>query len=374
VPFLVFWVVALGLAAWREHRPDAKRRSLLILLFAALAAFEFALYFIGYERLPYTQTSPSLLHILTTCIKFLTMPFGPGVRFSWPVFCILLICVLGITIVVLVRTGWKQPDQRLRVSGFGCFLASMIALGLAIGLGRKEVESRYTASRWASVLLLGTAALVFWPNTRSGIQWGELLRSELGLFERQMKEGVPPYLLIHKFHIWLVPIPAAYFRRFSDAPRRAHRAFGFLKENPEFEELPVPFHPAGLQSADWREPTAYTSSPDASIEFRVPETPFVAGIRVRYTTRNADGTFPAFQLHWRNDQQPPYNYERWYSHSPVGDRIDWTRGSWVRRGDTETEMTVWVCDRVAGIRIEPDLKPCEFRISDLTLLLPKQGK
>lgn len=197
----------------------------------------------------------------------------------------------------------------------------MMTLGLAVGLGRNGFESRYItlsvpilccvylifvtylprpASDRISVLLLAAAVLAFWPSMRSGMQYGRTLRAELGSFEEQMKDGVPPYLLIHEFQPYLHP----HEERLSDylPMLRTARfgAFGFLKENPAFEEIAVPLRPAALEYADWEEPTAHTRSPFA-------------------------------------------------------------------------EITVWVCDRVAGIRIQPDYKPCEFRISQLALLLPQYG-
>jgi hypothetical protein len=221
-----------------------------------------------------------------------------------------------------------------------------------------------------SVLLLCVAVLLFWPNTRSGIQYGEVLRGELGSLERQMKNGVPPYLLIHEHRMWLHPNQQLLSDYFPMLRTARIGAFEFLKENPAFQELAVPLHPAALEYADWQEPTAYTRSSSASIEFRIPTAPYAAGIRVRYTIRNADGTLPFVTIRWRGDQQSSYIGEHYYQCSPTGDHANWQRGSRARLEDPETEMTIWVCDRVAGIRFEPDFKPCEFRISHLALLLP----
>ena len=34
-------------------------------------------------------------------------------------------------------------------------------------------------------------------------------------------------------------------------------------------------------------------------------------------------------------------------------------------------MTVWICDTLDQIRIYPDKRPCDFSISEVTLLLPE---
>jgi hypothetical protein len=391
VPFLGLWLVALALAAGREQRPDAKRRSLLILLFCVLVAVEFVLYFVGYERVPYHPTSPGIRHTLKTGTEFLTMAFGTAVRFFWPASGILLIGTLGVTVLVLVHAAWKQPGERLRAFGFACFLASISTLGIAVGLGRDGFEPRYislsvpilccvylvltaylprTAGAWACALLLGAAAVLFWPNTRTGIQYAQKLHANLVSFERQMKNGVPPYLLIHEFHESLHPHQQLLSDYFPLLRTARIGAFGFLKENPDFREFAVPFHPAVVEDADWQEPIAYTRSSSGSIEFQIPTAPYAAGIRIRFSTRNADGTLPYFSLRWRSDPQSPYNDERYSKYTPTGDRANWLRGSWVRLGDADTDLTVWVCERVSGIRIVPDLKPSEFRVAYLTLLLP----
>lgn len=298
---------------------------------------------------------------------------------------VLAIVSFGLGAVVL-----KSAKERARAAGLLLFIGAMTTLALAVGLGRNGFEPRYVTlsvpvvcciylvasiycpprvCTYSLMALFAVPCVCFWINTHSGLRYGSSLRSELGSFERGMVKGVPPYRLVHAYLAYLHPnvqLVNDYLPMLRDANIGDFR---FLRPNPRFEEIDVPLQPFDLRHCTWKNGTATTTSSDAYIDFAVPKAIFAAGIHLTYTVENTAGTPPYFSIAWRPNTSSAFTRERSYYVSPTGDRANWERGSWARIGEPETEMNLWVCDRVEGIRIKPDLQPCVFRLSELKLLV-----
>ncbi len=203
-------------------------------------------------------------------------------------------------------------------------------------------------------------------NTRSALEYGRTSRDNLGAFQTEMRQGVPPSLLIRKYHPLLYPqqqLLADYLPMLREA---RFGAFAMLAENPPFREVEVPLEPVALSGVEWRPPIARTSSGKAYLQFRLPEDTFVEGISVAYNVENQRHVPPMFKILWNNSSGPVNGYGIW----PTGDRNNWLRGSWVQRSQPATPLTVWAGATVRDIFIIPDVESCTLRLSKLRVLLP----
>jgi hypothetical protein len=392
VPVLTLWIMAIALFGWPANTTGAGRRRVLVLVFAAFVLALVGFYFVGYQRVPYFPTSPTVRHTIKTALQFLTMAFGPAVRRWWPVSGLVTAMILTGAVLLVSAIAWRYPKERIRALGFLLFLGAMTSLGLAIGLGRNGFEPRYitlavpvlccvylistvymrrAAGNFVRLVLLAIVCLCLRRNTQSGLQYGRLLRNELGSFESEMRAGTPPYRLIHA-HLWYLHINVQVLNDYLPLLRSANVGqFRFLRDNPAFREISVPLTPVELHHSSWNGHIARTTAPDASIVFALPQSVYVDGIRLKYTVENKDGILPLFSIAWRNDHASAFTRENSYWTSPTGDRANWERGSWLRIGRPESELLFWICDRIREIRIQPDSQPCVFKLSELVLLVPK---
>ena len=392
VPVLTLWIVAIALLRSPAGvTGGGQRRAVLLLLAVFVLAFG-GLYFVGYQRVPYFPTSPSVRYTVKTALQFLTMAFGPAVKSWWPVSGLLTATILAGAALLLIALAWRRREERVRAVGFLLFLGAMSSLGLAIGLGRNGFEPRYitlavpalccvylistvymgrAAGNFVRLGLLAIVCLCFWSNTQSGLQYGRSLRKELGSFESEMRAGTPPYRLIHE-HLWNLHINVQVLNDYLPLLRSANIGqFRYLRDNPSFREISVPLTPVELHHSSWEGHTARTTAPNASIVFAIPQTLYVAGIRLKYTVEDKQGILPLFFFSWRTDDATAVTRENSYWTSPTGDRANWERGSWLRIGRPESELLFWICDRIRKICIHPDAQPCVFKLSELVLLVPE---
>lgn len=394
VPVLSLWVALLAILPTRDGTRVRRNRIILLGLFAFLLLLVL-LYFVGYQPVPYFPTSPSVGHTLKTALQFLTMAFGPAVRAWWPISGLTMALILLCTIVALGWVFWRNSKERARTAGFLLFIGAMTSLALAVGLGREGFEPRYItlsvpivccvylvasiyapmrARTYALIVLVLIPCLCFWANTRSGLEYGRSLRSELGSFEDGISKGVPPYQLVHAHLRYLHPnvqLINDYLPMLRDDKIGQFR---FLRPNPSFQQVEVPLNPVKLWNSSWKHGIAKTTSSDAYIVFALPVDISAAGIRLRYTVENETRRPPFFSIAWRGGGSSAFTTDHSYYVSPTGDRANWERGSWVRIGQPETEMNLWICARVREIQIKPDLQPCTFRLSELKLLVdPTSG-
>ncbi|KAJ3048424.1 hypothetical protein HK102_012697, partial [Quaeritorhiza haematococci] len=112
---------------------------------------------------------------------------------------------------------------------------------------------------------------------------------------------------------------------------------------------------ADVRLARWEDGAIVATGPDPWVRFDLPEPVRVAGVRIRYDHRNDDGSPARFKLAWRGAggyDAPETQYGDW--NLPTGDDL---------------VTTVWIDEPVAWIRLQPDNRPCRFRIRELTLLI-----
>ena len=97
--------------------------------------------------------------------------------------------------------------------------------------------------------------------------------------------------------------------------------------------------------------------PDPYILYALPEATFVCGIRFEYTLANEQAAPAKMQVFWRRTGRNDF----------VAEERNCTLE--VASGPQEQSETVWIYDEIDQFRIDPDTKPCEFRLSAVTLLV-----
>ncbi len=345
-------------------------------------------YLIGYERVPYHPTSSSLKHTVKTAIQFLAIGMGPAAREVWPYSGGLAMLFVLAAALVLVRTGRSS-----RLMGLLLFLIAMGSLALGLGLGRDGFEPRYVTLAipvWCGVyvafalhssrlmtagriLLFVLVALAWWPNTQFGLAYARQLRSHLGAFERDVAAGVPGFRLIQRYDEYLHPhhdVPTDYLPMLRRAGVPPYRS---LRVDPAFREIPVPFPPISTSQAIWEDGVIRSTGNAPSVVFDLPASRYVDGIRLTYSSTNRQGSLPYVSIYWKGLDQAEFTTRQFKKYSPTGDRANWERGTWKRRMNRESTMTVWICDTMKQLRLHPDFKPGVFRISELVLLVPAQN-
>lgn len=392
VPMLALWPLAL--AYLPSQWTGLERRDRRALVLVSVAAFLLsALYFVGWQAVPYHPKSHSIHQSLKTAVQFLTIGFGPASRDLWPVSGYAVILTLVLTAFMLAVVLWKQPGERARATGLLCFLGAQASLALGLSLGRDGFETRYVTLAiplwccayfaWTlygpgphGVLVRGmlavAAAAALWPNTAFGLDYAGKLRGQLRAFELDMAGGVPIHELIHRYGPWLHPhqdIVADYLLLL----RRANvGAYGRLREDPPFRAVPIKLDPLEQEQLRFSDSTAQVVGPNPALLFELPADRYVTGIRLTYQYRSEDGTLPYIGIRWKPSSQPEFVPERYYKYSPTGDRANWERGGWTRLQDPGTTLTIWICDTVRQLGITPDFRPAVFRITELSLLEPME--
>lgn len=398
VPALASWLAVAAISRWRDSSGEdtalrsASRRDATVLAAVAFAGFAMtALYFVGFEKVPYHPSSPSRRATVVTSLQFLTMGFGPAVRSMWPVSGLLLAGLLSVAAVIGVA-ALRRSDERCRALGLLAFLGAMGCLALGIGLGRDGFEPRYitlsvpallavyflftlyapggfrAAGQW-TMLIAACAAL--WPNTRFGLQYAQTLRENLAALEQDVANGKPPYKLAYEYGRWLHPHPDVvgdYLPMLRDA---GIEPYTHLANDPAFVAIPVPLAPAEIKELEWdaTTSTANVTGYRSHLMFKLGVPKRIAGIRLRYTHSKPSGGIPYVSVYWKNGRADDFDTERFTKYSATGDRANWRRGTYVRLNDSESMMTIWVLGEIDAIRIQPDFEPCTFTIHELTLLV-----
>ncbi len=389
VPAFALWLAGLAVCC----RRDRKGTSLLAGTLAALAILLSAAYFIGYERVPYHPESAGLLAALGGTVRLVSLCFGPAVVDIWHAagLTVLGLCLASALLLVLVAR--RQPRERRRVWGLLLFFGALGSLALGVGWGRatQALEPRYAVfivPIWCGVYwtwslhgpgdlnplirygLCGAMCLALWGNTQTGIAYGTNLRHVLGAFESDLRAGVPPYVLIHRYGNYLHPHHDIVTDYLPMLQRAGVGDYRLLRPNPPFQEIALRLRPSRVKNATWARGLVTTTGPDSELVFTLPEQPYVGGIRLTYSYPGHDDALTFVSLYWKPAGEKEFSYNHYSKYSPTGDRANWAHATWCRLGEAERTFTVWVCGRVAAIRLQPDFHPCACRITALTLLIP----
>jgi hypothetical protein len=132
------WLCYRGnLLARSSGSPHSRRDALITLSLAVAIVALVVLYFVGYHVEPgtavgYPVPKTGLMDQLKTGFRILCVSFGPVVvRYVRPLGLILFLLVVT-SAILLLRTWFGQPQERLRASALLLFLGAMVGLLLAV--------------------------------------------------------------------------------------------------------------------------------------------------------------------------------------------------------------------------------------------------
>lgn len=387
LPALGAWAGGTAILRWRDRAP---RQEVAALVTAAVTAGGMCVaYLIGYEAVPHHPQNLDLLRSVVTVSQALTMSFGPAVRAAWPVSGVLMIALLLATAALVCRVVWSGADRWRGLALLG-FAASIVMLAGALGLGRDGFEPRYitllvpvlivTYVAWAlyggrpgvvvCAAMCLTAAILLLPNAAAGIAYGRNLRAELGAVERAIREGEPPYRIIARHHLYLARSHGLLLD-YMDLLRQARvGAFADLRPNPPMREIDVRLEPIAEERARVEGRTIYGEGYGSSVVFDLGVERHVAGVRIRYTHRNARGWPPHLFLFWKAADEAEFSKDRSVDISPTGDRMSWEHGAWTRRSQTVGEALFWIDAPMQQIKVIPDGLAGHLEVLEFVLLVP----
>jgi hypothetical protein len=386
VPALALWLFGAAWSEARSGRPSAGRRAALIALAAVPGLVVTALYFRGFRKGSHPEAEGGLLDNVRTGVQFLTGGVGMPASWWWPLSGVVTIVLIVLALSLLGWIWTLRPEERPRIFGLVAFLTGMLAMAVAVGLGRgwsgpsAGFQERYVTMAvplwcWLIIVfrlyappfldglmlnaLFATACVLLWPNAEAGLALARGKATMARALARDIHAGAPLYVILRRYSLFLHPSQNEALKLLPMLRRARIGPFRALHDNPRFREERLPTKPAELELARWdaATSTAHVTDVDPQLIYRLPTAPRVAGIRIRYSHHNPEGKPARFQLTWLRPGQREFTDMQRYA--------NWTMPTGEGR-----ETTVWVDDFVSEFRIQPDNQPCEFHIDEIVLLKP----
>ncbi len=270
----------------------------------------------------------------------------------------------------------------------GCVLAAVISLALGSGWGRSGEDSlaglqpRYTTlailvlvviyfifasygprfmKNFMPMMLLTGACILLWPNVETAWAAGRTAHAEAEQFDRDLAAGTPLFRLVRRYTPFLHPSQESLHEALELLHQRGVGKFRSLREDPAFQEQVVTLAPTEVRLARWNEGRIEVTDIDPWVRFDLPSPVYVCGIRLRYSHSGTE-RFPrcAFGL---PGASPDSGTSRPSSSTATG----------VYRPEPIAPRPSGSTMRSTRIQIQPDNRPCEFTIAELTLLVPRRG-
>jgi MFS family permease len=215
------WLGYAGLREWNSGASYARRNAWVFLTFAFLSLLMTIVYFIGYVSPAHHPRSPSAGATLLVCLQFLSVSLGlsgPGAEQGWMLPGMLTAGLVLASVVLLANVVIRDRGERTRALGLIAFLSAVAAVALGVGLGRAGLGSnaglagRYVtlampalvcvyvawaqyggwpARRLVPLGLCTLMAVLFVPNTRHALAYGQAFRQRFVSLDRDIRAGLP---------------------------------------------------------------------------------------------------------------------------------------------------------------------------------------
>jgi hypothetical protein len=381
----------LGWVQLRSADAGDRRAGRILIGFAAISLVIVALTFAGYQGTRFSKVPGDFrstpVAVLKTTVKFLTASFGFAVRepyfggLKWVMVTWLFIAG-GCLVAGILRQGLQGSRPLL---GLGLVFGSTLVVALAVGYSRAPwgpdwlEASRYAAPAAPTLLCLyfiweacgprparpfgraALCALVFaflTPEWAQGRGEGWLIRNGQEAFLSDVRAGVPIPQLIGRharFTYYRQDLLEGYLRLLRD---RGYGEYAHLPADPTFREVPLTAPPTAVLGASWDGERGRSTSNAPELIFDLPHPTPVAGIRMRYSNHNSGGWSPNLWVDFRVVGED--EYRQWRSFEEL----------FVKPDRPETEVGFWVDATVDRVRIRPDIRPCDFTLNNVVLLVP----
>lgn len=387
VPALALWLGCAGLRAWRSAGPGGKQVWACLLAFAAVVLA--CVYWVGYRR-PHYSYDPALMGLrdyVRTGVQFLSVGWGMAAAWLRPFLGVVTVGLLLASLAALFRAWLLRPGERPRAFGLACFLGAMLCVAVGVGWGRSTAgasagfQSRFATlaapalcgiyltwelcggpagRRLARAGMFGLAGLLFGLNVYDGVQYGRNHRAQMQAFDRDLRDGVPTFLLLRRHAPFLFfSLSERLAEGMGMLQRAGVRPFTALAADPPFREVRLAVEPVWVRRLAWHGQMGQGTGKDPYALFALPAPRFVAGVRLTFSYPDA-GTRPVyFQVFWGSAGAAGFRKERSY--------VNWV----VERTSRDRSVTVWIGETLEYLRIHPDNEGAAFRIAEISLLVPE---
>jgi hypothetical protein len=388
VPALGLWLGYVAVAQWHSRGPQGRRNSLLLGGLTAAALVLVPVYFGSFQRNP-GAVRPDLWSALQTSLEFLSQSFGQAaghflsdhpIQPYFGVAVLLLMLLSGALLIGVVR---KQPHERRRALGLLMFLGAVGCL--AVGIGAARVGRGY-APRYVSLAVPALYCVYFiWElygsaNARRLIQmvlftvicmlfplsWQETLQrgvhhgQQMAAVEKDVAAGTSPTVLAERYGSFLYDPDrpetlAAYLRMLHHAGIGPFRQ---LRDDPDVREVLFPVVPKERNQVTWKDGRWKGDGQDPYLVFALQQPQFIYAVRIKISYESQTDAPTVFQMFWRRSDQNEFVEEE---RNHVLE---------LKTVSGERTVTVPVNDTIDQFRIDPDTKPCVFKLSEIMLLVP----
>lgn len=418
LPYVITLAVWLGIwtaSKWSLLTPSQRKQRLLVLMPVAVAFALLISYFIDYT--PYFPVSdpssvspwpasPSLVGSAVTCLQILGLALGTATK-PYAALCGFGVFALGVfTVAILIRSWLERPNERARALALIMVLAATAALVLLIGGSRAGMGLDYiyqghylarvvpalcciyfaweihggVSGRCVQFGMLAVLAGLLPLNLQQAIHAGQYLRQKTWAFERDVRNGIPAFILAERhFASDVVPRAEELDRILRDHKANRIGIFGEIRDDPPFriETLDVENAVLDRMTLHGRVISSTADSNASSLTFTLPEPRHIYAIRLQYAYLKTANAWPALRAYWRNSALQDFNdRDGWVSIVAGPDQPTWA----LIDGKIETNakvranrsLTMWVDATIDQFRFYPDSGPCEFRLSKIELLVPTE--
>jgi hypothetical protein len=395
VPALALWLGYMGVLYWRSPESHGRLNTLLVWGLAAAALLLVPLYFVDLPKPAESPPSPSLWATLKTSLEVLGMSFGQASAHfmtdhpTQPFFG-LGVAILGLISALLLVGVWcRRPQERPRALGLFLFMVAMAMFALGTGWARAgrgpgagyapryvvlavpvlcclffvwEVYGPAAVRRLPQMCLFTLLCFLFPQNMRETFECGKEHGVKMAAVERDIRSGTPPGILSARHVTFLIdplctdPSDLAQFLRMM---RRAGIGpFRSLQEDSAIREVRFPVVPTATNQMTWKDGVGEGHGEDPYLVFVLKEPQFVQGIRIKYAY-DKTASPATFQVFWRRSDR--------------NDFVEEERNSTLELTTEpgEKTLTIQVADTIDQFRIDPDTKPCVFRLTEIVLLVPE---
>jgi hypothetical protein len=353
-------------------------------------------YFVDFHQPRVHPLPPSWRSFAKTFAQFLSTSTGIAAHHLWPYSAILVTGCVALCLGQLLM-AWRQRRERFRAIGLLLFLAAMASLALGIAWGRSGYQLDYGLEpRYATLALPGILAVYFTfvvgarralaralqtglflaflamvpYNWYDGVSFAQGHAQRFVAFRKHLRAGVPVSILAQRYSgvsnvVGLHPdagLLEHYLRSLHDQGL-AHLARMRLDQQMD-----------GLRKEAFEAEVAYSNQitwdghgrgsglgddPFVVFHMKQPRFVFAVTFQVSYSNRANKRANANLQAFWKKGADTHF-LEEVSQHVSLPDRA------------ASKPVTIWIMDTIDELRIDPDDTPSDFRLTDLSLLVPEQ--
>ncbi len=387
LPAMLAFVAYLGVSRLRSGDLHGRRDALVLLAGCVAASLVAVLYFVDFHRIPSHPGMRSAGGVVRTVAEVLSLAIGPGIQSMWPVAAGGVVVAVAAAVIFAAAVAFARPSDREHAIALLAAMAAFALLIVAVGYGRsgfgpgQGFSFRYAIfaapllccaylsismfatdarGRFVRTMLLLAIVTVLPANTRIGITYGIDRADRADVLTAAIDAGAPPSVAASRSWDRVYPDRDVLGERLEmlraagSAPYRG-RVDG--DRQVRYREEALPLAVVAANQAHVADGQVIGDGEDPYVVYQLPAPEYVCGVRLEYAVTNDASVPPEMQVFWS-----------------LSSHFDFAEGRrseafTVPQGPDTRETTVWIYDTIDRMRIDPDRRPCTFRLVRATLLL-----